>query len=229
MISLPTILTKEVWFYEENKEKIEPHLGKPYISYSSVTAWQDYREDFIKQKFVGLTLPGSVYTELGSFVGGYVETGKVPDNKYGFGGIENLEKIPRPKGAKYERFVLLDFKDFVLIGFIDIMTEKEKEATVTDLKTGGGKKEDYYASKEYLQTVLYSAALEQEGYKIKDCNVYFVRRKGSHFRPPLVITDEQFYVDTPYNEKRKEYAINKVKKVVKEISEFYKVYKKYFK
>lgn len=229
MIELPTILTEDVWFYKENKEKIDPHLGKPYISYSSVNAWKEYREDFIKQKFAKIELPGSIYTELGSFVGTYVETGVVPHNEYNFAGEDNLYKIPRPDGAKYERFVLLDFGDFVLIGFIDIMTEKDMVATVTDLKTGGGKKEDYYASDDYMQTVLYGMALEQEGYKIKDCNVYFVRRKGSHVNPPLFITDEQFYVKNSYNATRKKQVEKTVKQTVQEISDYYKTFNKFFK
>ena len=68
-IELPTILTEKCWFYKDNEELCKPHLGKFYISYSSVDGFLNYIEDFIKQKFVGIKLPDSIYASFGSYVG----------------------------------------------------------------------------------------------------------------------------------------------------------------
>ena len=75
---------------------------------------------------------------------------------------------------------------------------------------------------------LYSKALEDEGYTINASGVWFCRRTGSHIKPPLNLSNEQFYIPLEYNEKRVKYALDKVDRVVKEISEYYKVYQKYF-
>ena len=64
-INLPSKLSKDNWFYENNKELIEPHLGKFYISYSTVSSWEDYRTDFIKQKLAGIKLPDSILVHSG--------------------------------------------------------------------------------------------------------------------------------------------------------------------
>jgi hypothetical protein len=229
-VVLPSVISEDCWFYKEHEELCKPHIGKPYISYSTLTAWVEYRDDLIKQKFAGIKIPGGVYAELGSYLGEAVENGFfAEENPHGFTGQENFELIERPEGAEYERMILIDFGDFVLVGFIDILHEYEpKTVHVRDLKSGGKGKEKYYASKEYIQVILYAYALELEGYKIGKTDVWFVRRTGSHFSPPLHISDEQFAIPLVYDEERKQFAIKKVKKVVKELSSCYSTYLKIF-
>lgn len=225
MIKLPSIITKDCWFYANNKELCEPHLNKPYISYSSVSSWNEYRDDYIKEKFVGIKLKSGIYAELGSYAGHYLEYGEFPkDNPHGFTGQENLSPTLRPDGAEYEKMILLDMGSFCFIGFID----RYFEGHVRDQKTGGAKKEDYYKKDDYIQVVLYAYALEQMGYKVTKTDVYFIRRKGSHVNPPLHISDEQFEIPLVYNEARVKYALDKVNKTVKEISDVYTTYLKYF-
>jgi len=229
-INLPSKLDKSNWFYENNKELIEPHLGKFYISYSTVSSWEDYRTDFIKQKLAGIKLPDSIYGSFGTWVGTSVEHGETQTNNYGFTGGENINLIQRTENDKYERMILIDMGEYVIIGFVDIMREiLPKVVQTIDIKTGGAKKEEEYKKESYIQTTLYSKALEDEGYTINASGVWFCRRTGSHIKPPLNLSTEQFYIPLEYNEKRVKYALDKVDRVVNEISEFFTCYEKYFK
>lgn len=229
-IQLPSIITEDCWFYKANKELCEPHLGKPYISNSSIDSWENYQEDFIKQKFIGIKLPDGLYAKLGNYVGEAVENGEFGDNEFGFTGQENLDLSSlRPKGAEYEKMILIDMGEYVIIGFIDVFHEYEKNVVhVRDMKTGGKKKEDKYSSKDYIQVILYARAIEQMGYEIGKTDVYFIRRTGSHINPPLNISKEQFEIPLEYDEKRVDFALKKVDKIVKEISSVYTTYQKIF-
>lgn len=230
-INLPTKLTEETWFYKDHKEVLEPHLGKFYISYSTQESYNNYFEDFIKKKFAKIELPSSIYAELGNYLGTAVETGEFPkENPNDFQGKENIDlNNIRKEGAEYERLVVIDFEDFIFVGFIDVFHEDEKlGCTVVDLKTGGSKKEETYESDNYKQTDLYAFALEEEGKKIRQTGVYFVRRKGSHVNPPLKIDKEQFFIDRKYTRGKGRKAVNHLKKSVKEISQLYTTYQKIF-
>lgn len=226
-IELPSVLTEETWFYKDNEDILKKFLGKPYISYSTETSFTEYFEDFVKQKLAKIKLPSSVYAEFGSWAGEYVETGeKVLDTD--FGGSDNLDLIPREEGAVYERPVVIDYGDFFLIGFIDIFKEENGLVSIVDLKTGGKNKEAKYKSDDYIQVLLYAYAVEEEGYKIGECGVYFCRRTGSHFKPPLTLSEEQFFIPIEYNRKKAEKAVKKVEQTAKKISDLYKTYKRFF-
>lgn len=228
-IMLPSKLTKDCWFYEDNKELVEPHLGKFYVSYSTISSWEDYRGDFIKQKLAGITLPDSVYASFGTWVGTSVEVGENQPNNYGFTGEENLKLIERKEGDKYERMILIDMGEYVIIGFIDIFREiSPMVVDIEDIKTGGAKKEEEYKKESYIQLLLYANALVREGYEINKMGVWFCRRTGSHIKPPLNLSTEQFYVPLEYNEDRVKYALAKVDRVVLEISEYFACCQKYF-
>lgn len=228
-IQLPSTITEDCWFYEANKELCEPHIGKPYISYSSIDSWENYREDFIKQKFAKIKLPDGLYASLGNYVGEAIENGEFGDNPNEFEGQENLDlKALRPKGALYERMILIDMGSYVIIGFIDRAIFDKREVEVLDFKTGGSKKEEKYKSEKYLQLPIYCRALELEGYSIKKMSVFFIRRVGSHFKLPLKISNEQFEISLEYTTERGINVLKEVDKIVKEISKCYIIYKKYF-
>lgn len=233
-IILPSVINDKCWFYEANKELCEPHLNKPYISYSSVSSWSDYREDYIKQKFAGIKLPDGIYGEMGSYAGHALEHGEFPkENPHGFTGQENFNFDElRSEGAEYEKMILIDRGSYCIIGFIDKIHEYEEGLLhLRDQKTGGTKKEESYKSKDYIQVVLYAYAIEQQfpEKKIGKTDVYFIRRTGSHVNPPLHISKEQFEIPLEYNEERVKYALDKVDRIVNEISDTYKIYLKYFK
>lgn len=233
-IQLPSKIKEDSWFYKDNEELCKPHLGKPYISYSTVNSWTDekYRADMIKQKFAGIELPGNIYSDFGSYLGEAVENGEYGDNPNGFTGQENFQPFldDRPENAVYEKMILIDMGEYVIIGFIDIYSEdEESRAIVVDLKTGGKDKELYYESEDYIQVPLYAKAIElHEKKEIGVTGVWFVRRGNSHFKPPLHITEDQFFIELPYNEERAQYALDKIDKAVREISDYYRTYLKIF-
>lgn len=230
-INLPSVLDKNVWFYEDNKEIIDPHLGKFYISYSTVNSFSDpkYFDGFIKSKIVGVRDNGSCYTSFGSWCGSMLEEGVIPsENPDGFTGAENFDFSHRLERAEYEKFILIDRGSYVIIGFIDRYMEYEDGVEVTDQKTGGKGKEAEYKSEEYIQTVLYAYAMELQGKKIRNTNILFMRREGSHLNPPLHLSKECFFIDLPYSKERVKYALEKVDKAVEGISKLYTTYQKIF-
>ena len=231
MIKLPSKITKDSWFYKVHKEQVEPHLGKYYISYSSIDSWENYKEDFIKEKFAKIDKPFSIYGAFGSYTGEALENGKFPEeNPHGFTGQENMNfELLRPEGAEYEKMILIDMGEYVILGFIDMYHEIEKDvAHIRDQKTGGSRKESKYQGEDYIQVLLYAHAIEQTGKKIGKTDVWFIRRTGSHIKPPLHISDEQFAIPLEYSQERVEFALAKVEKVVNEISDLYKTYLKIF-
>jgi hypothetical protein len=227
MMNLPTVLTETTRFYKEPYiEQLKPFLGKPYISYSSVGSWNEYKDNFIKEKLVGIKLPQGIYASFGNYVGEAIENGFFGENPYGFIGQENLdlERYRKPN-AEYEKLIVIDRGGFIIVGFIDIYYEQDGKKYLEDMKTGGKGKESSYSSEDYLQTVLYNHALNGEC----ETGVHFIRRENSHIKPPLKISTEQFYIPVEYNEKRVKKALDKVDKTAKEISEINTTYQKYFK
>ena len=133
-MNLPSILTEESWFYEKHKEELKPFLGKPYLSYSTAQSYENYTEDFVKQKLVGLPRTNTVYSDLGNFLGSAVETGEWGDNPHGFEGMENvdLEKL-RPENAQYEKLIIIDFGDWFCLGFIDVYAKTDEGVIIVDI------------------------------------------------------------------------------------------------
>lgn len=227
-INLPSRLTEDTWFYKEPRyqKQLEPYLGKFYISISSVESWLEYKESFIKEKFVKLPQPFGIYKEFGTYLGEAMEKGQFGDNPHNFVGQENFDlDVMRPEGAEYEKLIVIDRGEYIIIGFIDRYIRVEKGAQVLDLKSGGKTKEAKYQSEDYVQVMLYAYALQEP---IDKTSVYFVRREGSHINPPLKISKEQFEIPLEFNVKRVKYALYKVDKAVREISELFTTYQKYF-
>jgi hypothetical protein len=231
-INLPSILTEDTHFYKDPyKRQLEPFLGRPYISYSTMESWNEYREDFIKEKLVKLPQPFGIYKEFGSYLGGAYEAGVFPeDNPYGFIGQENIDWSKyRNEGAEYEKLIIIDRGDFICVGFIDKFERLEDGSIhVQDLKSGGAKKEDKYSSDDYKQVTLYSHALEELGEKIGRTDVLFIRRENSHVRPPLKISKEQFYIPITHTKEKVDKSLKAMDKAVKEISETKTVFDKFF-
>jgi len=233
-INLPSVLTKDTWFYKdrpENQHRLKHLLGQPYISYSSIDSWFNYRADFIKQKFAKIELPQGIYGEFGTWCGEALENGFFSqENPYGFEGQQNMNlKVLRPEGALYEKMVVIECEEYFIIGFIDVWTKGEKGVWCRDQKTGGKLKESKYSDKEYIQLILYAYAEELLGEIIEGIDVYFIRREGSHVRPPLKISKEQFVIPLDYNKERVDFALKKVNQAVEEISDLYTTYLKIFK
>lgn len=217
--------------------KICEKTGKPKLSYSQINAWENYKQDYIKQYFMGIKLPSSPYAEFGTNIGVARETGDY--SMFDIETREILEQIPRVDGTLYEREILLDMGDFVVQGFIDefvphttnvveLVPESLYKVTpsyiIIDNKTGGKGKDSEYRSKDYLQTVIYRMALEQDGIVVSDTQVRFFLRSGSHFKPPMKLSGEVFIIPIDYNAERVEYAKAKLRRIASEISEMYSAY-----
>jgi len=233
-INLTSILTEDTWFYKDERyqEQLKPFLGKPYISYSTMESYNDYFEGFIKEKLVGLPQPFGIYKEFGSYLGTAYENGNYDhDNPHGFIGQENFDLSKyRNDNAEYEKLIIIDRGEYIVVGFIDKFERLEDGSVwVNDLKSGGAKKEEKYEGEDYHQVNLYAHALEQNGEKIGRTDVLFVRRESSHYKPPLKISKEQFYIPVDFNEKRVKKALDKVEKTAKEISELKTTYDNFFK
>lgn len=227
-INLPSILTEDTHFYEEYKDQLQPYLGRQYISYSTASSYAEYLEDFIKGKIVGIRQPGSIYTDAGVLVGTALETGVWPQEVPADIKTE-LELEPlRVEGAEYERLIVIDRGEYIIVGFIDQFISEPDGVSVYDFKTGSASKKKQYLSEDYTQVILYAYAEELKGNTIKNTGVQFILRSGSHLNPPLVITNEVEYLPLEYNKKRVKYALDKIDKAVEGISKLYTTYQKIF-
>ena len=228
-LDLPSKITKDSWFYKENKELCDQYLGRPYISNSTHTSVNDYFGDYVKEKLAGIDLGPKIYAEFGTYVGEAIENGFfAEDNPNGFEGQENLN-LSREEGVEYEKMIIIDRGNYVILGFIDKYKEVEGVADIIDVKTGGSNKEFDYQASKYIQVVLYAHAIELLGKKIGKTSIEFIRREGSHRNPPMIISKEQFSFDLEYSPKRVEYALKEMDKSAKKVESLNKTFKKYFK
>ena len=46
-LDLPSHIREDSWFFKDNEELCRPHIGKPYLSYSTHSSYNDYFGDFI--------------------------------------------------------------------------------------------------------------------------------------------------------------------------------------
>lgn len=226
-LELPSVLTKDSWFYEENSELCEPYLGRPYISNSTHTSFNDYFDDFVKEKLGGIDLGPKIYAEFGTYVGEAIENGAFHhENPNMFDGQENLD-LTRKEGVEYEKMIIIDRGSYIILGFIDKYYEVDNKAHICDVKTGGKNKEKEYMKDEYIQVMLYAHAIENSGKEIGKTYIEFIRREGSHINPPLIISEEQFKIDLLYSKERVDYALKAVDKTAKGLEKLYKTFNKY--
>lgn len=229
--------------YTDRSGKYPQHEGKPKLSYSQYNSWKDakYHPDYIKQYFIGINMASGIFAQAGTDFGTMVEwigNGKVGEKPKSIilpqlHCEEIAAQVDYPKNSIYEDLVVVDCGDFVIEGFADRVTywQKEMEAFIVDFKTGNTKKPEKYTSPDYKQTRLYAYQKENEGYKIKGCEVQMYARKGNGSeKSPILLTGEKLVIETPYDRKDTEEWLKKdVTKVAKEISDCYQTYVKYFK
>ena len=203
--------------------KVCAKTNKPKLSYSQTSSWEVYKDNYIKQYFAGIKLPQSPYAEFGNKVGVARETGDY--SNFSKQEQEILNSIERVANTQYEYEILLDMGEFVVQGFIDELVPTKDGYIIIDNKTGGKDKMDEYRSIDYLQTVIYRMALEQQGLNVVDTQVRFFGREGSHIKPPMVLSGYLELIPIEYNQQRVDYAIAKLHRVASEISLMYKAYK----
>lgn len=227
--------------YKERKnnpvpERYKKHIGKQAISYSTYNSFIEdgYRGSWFANKFLKLPSEGNIFTEYGSSVGNYQETGIIQPYLSDFDMSVLDKEHPANPNAEYEREILIDMGEYVIYGFVDrILGMGTGELDIDDFKSGSiAKKEAEYASEDYGQTTLYAHALKLEGYKIKSSGVVLFDRKGNTLeeghRNKLRLTGEITKIDTPYSEERAKKLLKKIDNVAKQISDYYTLYQKIF-
>ena len=224
--------------------KFAPHLGKPQMSYSAYTSWTEdqYRGEFIAQKFLGLTLPSGIFANYGTACGEYIEmNGEIPEDAESLrcrdmlsqSDIDFLNTVERPPVSEFEREILLVRKKYCIIGYIDRCTTlADTSLHVRDYKTGNDKKVKFYGSDDYQQTNLYAYALESEGETVTQCDVELLYRKGNttdkSSKNVLRLEGGSAIVDTPYTPERAEKFLKKMDKVADEIADYHYFFHKFF-
>ncbi len=219
----------------------EKFHGRPKLSYSAYGSFNEpaYKGEFFGTYFLKAPRTGTIFTEFGSAVGGFMETEEPQDLLSKFDMETLLNKIGRPKGAEYEREIIIDRGSYIIQGFIDRVEYVRINGAmggveVIDFKTGAiDKKAKDYASGDYQQTTMYAYALEQLGYDIAYSGVKLADRKGNTLeagnKNVLRLTGEVMDIPTPYSTERAEKFLTKFDKTAKEIEAYWKVYQKYFK
>lgn len=228
-LDLPSIYNER----EDNPvpERFKKFIGRPALSYSSYNSFIEdaYRGEFFANKFLGLPRVGTIFTEYGTSVGTYQETGK-PQEYLSSDDMKTLDKEnPANILAEYEREVVIDRGSYIIYGFVDRLLNKKLD----DFKTGAiSKKKADYESEDYNQTTLYTYGLLEEGLDIEEVGVILFDRKGNTLEPGnknvLRLTGDIAYIPTPYSKDRAEKFLKKVDETALEIELYFKTYKKYF-
>jgi len=216
--------------------KYDKFVGRPKLSYSAYGSFNEpaYRGEFFGTYFLDAPRTGTIFTEFGSAVGGFMETGEPQDYLTDFD-MNVLREAGRPEGAIYEYEIIIDRGDYIIQGFIDRMiVDAVGGVDVVDFKTGSiEKKKKDYESLDYQQTTMYAYALYQEGYDINSSGVILFDRKGNTLeagnKNVLRLTGDIEHIPTPFSIERAEKFLTKFDKTAKEIEEYYKTFKKYFK
>lgn len=220
--------------------EFDKYNSKPYISYSQLTSYLDetYWMEYFTQYFSGIKSEGNDFSFMGNLVGETIQ--QIGENREVTTEIsrEDLEIIKATFNFegdnKYEDPCVIDFGDFILIGYADkVGYFEDKSVEVLDVKTLNlDKKADYYASKDYRQTTLYSYYFETKGFKIKDSFVFGYGRKGSQIQGQgnfkMRLSGEVKKIPTPYSKERAEEALEYVRETAKKISEDWKIYQRLF-
>jgi len=191
--------------------------GKPYISYSQHSSFNETSEEFyyqmILQYIFGIKMESrfQLFATFGGHCGEYIETkGKLRGDLLSDGDCAVLDKVMKdfPTTSEYEREVWIDRGNYFILGFEDRWTPTTKGACqVEDFKTGSiEKKEAFYASQSYGQTTLYSHAEVLKGLSISESFVTLLDRKGnpmSDTNPTrLYLSGEVIKIPTPYSAER---------------------------
>lgn len=202
--------------YKATNKKFKEHNGKPKLSYSQYTSFNDpqYTNGYVLGYIFGIPQPSNFWAGFGTYCGTALEYRMNPSKAKGKDAqtlekayeyfnekdIETLKKADKmfPENAVYEREVVLDRGSYVTQGFIDVNyaqpldTKEEKFVTnVVDAKTGGKnsktKGTEFYASDKYGQTKLYMKALIEEGEEPGYCGVVFLDRTyEGEFENPIL-------------------------------------------
>lgn len=214
--------------------------GTQYISISQFTSFNSdlYKNQYILGYLFGIRDEGNAFSWFGSQVGEFLETsgekvGELLDENDIKILNEVVERLKPLSDKEFEKEIRLEREGFFIKGYIDLYYKTDGKANVVDFKTLNlKKKEAFYANNDpttkepYMQTLLYSRALEIDGEEIAHCGVFGLDRTfaGTFQEPILHLSGETKVIPTPYNKSNTEKFLKDVDKTVYEISSLQSTY-----
>lgn len=241
--------------YKGDKEEF---LGKPMVSWSQIETWIGKKGfntgllgkyEYMRKYFFGETYPDMGWGTFGNEAEAYITIRDVDPNTIEderekeslLGALKNftdkekkvMEQIT-PLG-EFQHEAVIDFGDFVLLGYIDDMKELE-DGTIhlRDYKTKSeGSKRGLTSDKTY-QLEVYTLYLEKmKGKKVSKWEYCIIERLGGAEcmrgggRDVLTIGDRIWYEEKHVTAERLKETETLIKNTVKEISDHYKTFVKY--
>lgn len=237
-MNLPRVYSEKVW---ERGGKIESHkkyIGKPMISWSQVETWRSAK--------------GFNTGQLGrlEYMMKYFLKERFPDQGFGTFGLQAEDYICEKKGAEhfsdkerevldsieplgeFQREVIIPFKGFVLLGYIDDMTPAVDGTIelVRDYKTKSESSKKDLHSVDKLQLELYIEGLKKEGLKVKKAEYCVIERLGGRDcmmgkgRKVLSVGDRVWYEPYSFSNATIKRAKDLVREAAAEIAEYYTIF-----
>ena len=233
---LPKTLKRELWEKLGSNPEWEKHIGKPMVSWSQIEVFNDKKGfntgllgmfEYFRKYFLGETYPDMGWGTFGTEAQEYIQERK-HSNKFTPAEKEVLETI-EPLDI-FEQPVILDFGTFIVLGFIDGLSEDWTKMRDIKTKSESSKKDLFTGKKHQLE--LYSLFVEQEKGFLPECEYVIVEREGGRAcmmgggRDVLTVGERVWY--EPYKITKARLAETKklVKSTVKEISNYYQVFLK---
>lgn len=233
MVEGSTIFLPKV--YKGGNEKF---VGKPMISWSQIETWNSKQGfntglqgnmEYILKYFSGASFPDMGWGTFGSETEDYICL-KTQADKFNDEEKAVLDTI-KPLGV-FQQEVLVDFGDFVVLGYIDDATPDFKK--IRDYKTKSeSSKKDLHEDKKH-QLELYALWVEQEYGFVPEAEYCVIERLGGAEcmkgggRDVLKIGSQIWYEPYTIEEGRLEQTKKLVRDTVAEISSFYRTYVKTF-
>jgi len=216
----------------------EKFVGKPMISWSQIETWNSKsgfntglkgNQEYILKYFTGATFPDMGWGLFGTEAEGYICEREYSD-KFDENEKKILESIT-PLGI-FQQEILVDFGDFVVLGFID--DAKPDFRKIRDYKTKSeSSKKDLHEDKKH-QLELYALWVQQEFGFIPEAEYCIIERLGGAEcmkgagREALKIGTKVWYEPYSITPERLEKTEALVRSTVEEISSFYRTYTKVF-
>lgn len=216
----------------------EVYKGKPMISWSQIETWNDKAgfntglkgsQEYILKYFSNATFPDQGWAQFGSETEDYIclriHTDKFDEQE------KNVLNTIQPLG-QFQQEILVDFGDFVVLGYIDDATPDFKKIRDYKTKSENSKKDLHEPKKHQLE--LYALWVEQEYGFIPEAEYCVIERLGGAEcmkgggREVLKIGTQVWYEPYAISAERLEQTKELVSRSVAEISSAYKTYVKLF-
>lgn len=204
--------------------------GKYYLSYSQMSAWKKSKREYIRKYFLGESDDNEGLKKYGEF--GHKVGQAFENNDYSAFEPKEQEFLKTlPRYDEFETEIRLQIDGCYILGYIDTNTAPEDGYVkkLGDYKTGEvDKRTADYESEDYIQTEIYSAALQQKYGKLPDdVSVILIGRSGNAFKgEELKLDFTKNIIPKVITQERIDQVIAEVQDIAEEISRYYKAYLK---